>query len=44
MIRNDKLSEAENLAKSGNPEQAIRLLLQSSSIKETIAIIVDDNQ
>lgn len=43
LIRQEKLAEAENLAKVGHTDNAIRLLLQSCSIKETIEIIKNDN-
>jgi len=42
-IRQQKLAEAENLAKVGQADTAIRFLLQTCSIKETIEIIKNDN-
>lgn len=38
-IREDKLIEAENLAKQGLSENSIRLLLKCAALRETIEII-----
>lgn len=38
-IRQDKLMKAENAAKNGHSEEALRLILQSASIRETMEII-----
>lgn len=38
-IRQDKLVKAENAAKNGHSEEALRLILQSASIRETMEII-----
>ena len=42
-LRAKKLAEAESLAKIGQTENAVRLLLQSCSIRETCEIIKNNN-
>lgn len=40
-VRQNKIREAEDAAKQGQSEKALRLILQAASIRETIEIIVE---
>ena len=38
-VRQNKIKEAEDAAKQGHNEKALRLILQSASVRETIEIV-----
>lgn len=38
-VRQNKIKEAEDAAKQGNNDKALRLILQSASVRETIEIV-----